>query len=172
MRLAATLFPDAVVHRDAYVSLCGQYRYWLTREWGDGPRLTWVMLNPSTADADTDDATIRKCVGFARRWGYGGFAVVNLFAWRATNPREVPEPSRAIGSENDATILRMSEGRDVVCAWGLVPRAVHRARVAEVLGMLRNRRVTCLGTTEDGQPRHPLMLAYATERVPYPPEGT
>jgi len=74
------------MERDALISPCSQYRYWLLRRWSNRPLATFVMLNPSTADANSDDATIRKCMGFADAWGLGGIWVVNLFALRSTNP--------------------------------------------------------------------------------------
>jgi hypothetical protein len=76
--------------RGALLSECGQYRYRLWRLWDAlAPVMVWVLLNPSTADADTDDPTVRKCVGFARAHRYGGVVLVNLFAWRATDPKQL-----------------------------------------------------------------------------------
>lgn len=86
----------------AGISECGTYRYWLCREWSPGlDSLVWLMLNPSTADATQDDPTIRRCMGFARRWGYGGITVVNLYAYRATNPRDLLTAADPVGPEND-----------------------------------------------------------------------
>jgi hypothetical protein len=129
----------------------------------------FVMLNPSTADASEDDPTIRKCIGFAKRWGAGGIRVVNLYPWRATNPRDLPN-GREVGGEhtgvlsnNDAAILAAScDAGWVVVAWGANHGPWPMQRV-HVLDLLRNRRVCCLGRTADGSPRHPLMLAYTTE---------
>jgi hypothetical protein len=81
----------AEIERTATISDCGRYRYTLGRTWSDEPPVLFVMLNPSTADADVDDNTISKCIGFAKRWGHGGITVVNLYAWRATNPKELPD---------------------------------------------------------------------------------
>ena len=111
----------------AYLSDDGRYRYSLTRHvaplTGDGV-CTFVMLNPSTADATHDDPTIRRCIGFARAWGFEWLKVVNLFAYRATDPRDLwavdPYPPYAtqVGPENDCTIAKVVGGSDlVVCAW-------------------------------------------------------
>jgi hypothetical protein len=158
----------------ALVSDCGRYRYSLTRRWApgtsaaDGNALVFVMLNPSTADATKDDPTIRKCMGFARRLGRGGIVVVNLFAWRATDPADLWRASAAghdvVGFANDAAIrgaLRTSA--DVVLAWGAQPAARVRTRVREVLELveLEGKSALCLGVSADGSPRHPLMLPYA-----------
>lgn len=156
--------------RGADVSACGRYRYSLWRRWDPLlPMACFVMLNPSTADASEDDPTIRKCIGFAKRWGAGGIRVVNLYPWRATNPREL-SGGREVGGEhtgivsnNDAAILAATcDAGWIVVAWGANhgPWPMQRARV---LHLLRNCRVWCLGRTADGSPRHPLMLAYTTE---------
>lgn len=151
--------PPTYIHAGADVSACGRYRWTLTRRWSaTGWTLVWIMLNPSTADGREDDPTVRRCVGFARREGAGAIAVVNLFAWRATDPRELLafDERRAIGDRNDDEI-RAAVGRDlpVVAAWGAHPAAARRAeRVIELVG----RPVLCLGTTKDGAPRHPLYV--------------
>jgi len=121
------------------------------------------MLNPSTADADIDDPTIRKCVGFAQRMGLGSINVVNLFAWRATDPKNLRSQGFQIGEENDWTIwLNAKESSDVViCAWGAHARGL--ARTAEVMGLLKtwNIQPKALSLLADGTPAHPLMLTYA-----------
>lgn len=140
----------------AVLSPCGQYRYCLSRSWllGEGTVL-FIMLNPSTADAETDDPTIRRCIGFARRWGYRQLLVGNLFAWRATNPRELRRVSDPVGPENDHHLVEMSVGADaVIAAWGA--HGVYRNRSQHVLGLLRN--PESLGLTKQGHPRHPLYL--------------
>ena len=159
------------------ISDCGTYRYRLWRQWNHNlPSVLWVMLNPSTADDETDDATIRKCVGFAKRWGCGGIEVVNLFAFRATDPRELSEVADPVGPRNSLAIrdALAGVGHDVkIVAWGGSVKARQMRRFLE----LRARRFReevghhgfrCLGTTKFGQPRHPLMLAYATPRIDWP----
>lgn len=154
--------------RGAIISPDGLYRYKLSRAWGSGPRLLWIMLNPSTADAHVDDPTIRKCVGFADRWGYRGIEVVNLFAWRATDPRKLIGPEDAVGPDNDATIRAVAwEAPAIVCAWGRIPNAPLRPRAELVAKLVRfenpGKTIRCLGRTAGGFPRHPLMPSYATK---------
>lgn len=150
------------VDMDAELSVCGAYRYSLTRKWREQPGyLLWIMLNPSTANALKDDATIRKCVGFAKRWGYGSIAVVNLYALRATNPVVVEGATDPVGPDNDETIKRLASEATGICAgWGgSGPRSL-RSRVVEVLAMIPGE-VTCIGKTRDGHPLHPSRPAYA-----------
>ena len=144
-----------IARSGAVVSDCGKYRYRLTRRWSDGPTLTFVMLNPSTADADFDDPTIRRCVNFAKREGCGGLLVVNLFAFRATDPKNLPTGEDRFGPLNhqymDAAI-RVTDG-PVIAAWGL-GGADAGAAVIERYGDA----MSCLGKTKDGHPRHPLYV--------------
>lgn len=158
------------MRRRAYLSPCGTYRYHLLREWADGPRMTFVMLNPSTADHEADDPTTTRCEGFARREGCGSYEVVNLCAFRATKPPDLMRADDPVGSQNDTVIknaLDLADG-PIVCAWG---RNAHRLgyRVRKVKEMLdeTKREATCLGLTKDGHPRHPLMLASVTPLQPY-----
>lgn len=162
----------------ATISECGRYRYALERRIPDviGPNLTWLMLNPSTADAMKDDPTIRKVVGFTRRNGYGVALVVNLFALRETHPKNVrAQLADAEGEHNCAAIMQAAEISDaVVCAWGAQQWAREQAR--RVLEWLAEHprekpiRLLCLGTTKDGDPLHPLMPSYdAHPLVPFTP---
>jgi hypothetical protein len=150
------------------------YRYLLTRRiGGDLPLLLtptngillFVMLNPSTADETSDDATIRRCKGFATDWGYGQLEVVNLFALRATSPRRLlDDPRAAVGPENDGHVSdAIHRAHRIVCAWGAW--GAHdrlRFRVAETNQMLHGAPWCHLGLTDDGEPRHPLRLARTT----------
>ena len=147
------------------------YRYLLTRTWDLAkPPVTWVMLNPSTADAHTDDPTCTRVIRFARREGYGGITVVNLFAYRATDPavlRVVPDPA---GPLNDAFIRgACPPGRTVIAAWGAGEALA--ARGAAVAGMLAAAGVPlhALGVTGQGQPRHPLYVPASAPLEPYQP---
>jgi len=97
----------------ATISPCQRYRYELGRRWGDGAMLTWVMLNPSTADAGEDDPTIRRCAQFSQDYGFHGLVVRNLFAYRATNPKELARVEDSVGSDNDVPLLDK-----IVFAWG------------------------------------------------------
>lgn len=143
----------------AELSECGTYRYALSREWltGQGTVL-FVMLNPSTADAQQDDPTIRRCIGFAQRWGYRRLTVGNLYAYRATDPIELMAGQEAIGPENNAWLTRLAEDTDMcVAAWGASAYADTRA--PEILALLADRvQVHALKRARGGQPRHPLYL--------------
>jgi hypothetical protein len=128
------------------------------------------MLNPSIADAMQNDPTIRRCIGFARAWGgYDGMLVVNLFAWIATNPRELEQAADAIGNpRNDAEILSAARRSvTIVCAWG--KHGELRDRGAEVARMLRahGHPLYCLGRNGDGSPKHPLYLRSDTRPQPF-----
>lgn len=159
----------------AIISPCGTYRYLLTRSWGDerGPKALWVMLNPSTANADLDDPTIRRCISFSKRFGCTRLAVVNLFAYRATDPKELEgKQVYRIGPENTTHVLRQlhhEPPRHVVCAWGANMTANFIGK--NMAGMIQRSGHTpmCLGTTKSGAPRHPLYLRADTELVEYNP---
>lgn len=151
----------------AILSPCELYRYRLWRRWGRGRHVLFAMLNPSTANADVDDHTIRKCIGFARRWECDGIEVVNLFAWRATDPRQLSIPTDPIGIQNDEHIAEAARAAPmIVAAWGArpqrMPDGAYKQRIARVRGLLGNSAL-CLGWTKLGLPKHPLMVAYATE---------
>lgn len=148
---------------DAVISDCGVYRYELTRIWDKREgRACFLMLNPSTADASIDDPTVRRCIGFAKRWNLGGLVVVNLFALRSTSPGMLYETSDPIGPRNDAAILKACESSAiVVAAWGIHGRLNGRGK--DVKSMLRANKVRVhhlgLSMGPDPQPKHPLYLA-------------
>ena len=122
------------------------------------------MLNPNTADAVRDDPTIRRCVAFARRWGYGGVDVVNLFAYRTPHPRELARAEDPVGPRNDRYLRRALRTAElVVCAWGATRVAARRAHA--VAGILDGAPLHCLGRTRSGAPRHPLYLRADTRLV-------
>jgi hypothetical protein len=133
------------------------YRYLLWRRWAVGPACLFIMLNPSTADDAMDDPTIRRCIGFAREWGYASLEVANLFAVRATRPGVLYRHPDPIGERNDECLREASRRCDrVVCAWGNHGRLAGRG--TRVLAGLLSMRVRpwCLGLTKSGQPIHPL----------------
>jgi hypothetical protein len=151
--------------KSADISPCGRYRYRLTR--GEDPMLCFVMLNPSTADADNDDATIRRCLSFARREKCAGIKVVNLYAYRATKPAELRGVDDPFGPENWKHLERVAQaGGRIVCAWGAGAGDRH---VRTCLGILRSgdADLVCLGTTAAGAPRHPLYVRGDTPLVPF-----
>ena len=150
----------------AIFSPCRTWRYTLERRWGDDPlTLVIVGLNPSTADETQDDPTIRRCIGFARSWGYGRLLMLNLFAYRATDPREMLAAADPIGPDNPEVIGREA-GRalgSVLCAWG-----VHGAHLGWGPGVLERlgSKAMVLGLTKDGHPKHPLYLRADTQPSP------
>lgn len=148
---------------EAVYSACETYRYALTRVWGPGPRLAFVMLNPSTATEMHNDPTVERCERRARALGYGGFRVVNLFAYRATYPAQLRQVADPIGPENDTTLNAAAVWADtIICGWGILGGLHERgAKVRAHLCGLGNG-LHHLGLTKDGQPRHPLYVAYAT----------
>lgn len=149
---------------DAILSECGAYRYRLERRWGDGAPVVFVMLNPSTADATKDDPTIRRCIKYAHRWGADGLVVVNLFAWRATNPKELAEVAAPIGPGNDAHIARaVAEAKVIVAAWGAHGHL--KGRGSSVRTML-GPGAKAFGFTLAGHPVHPLYQRQDAELVP------
>lgn len=147
------------------ISEDGKYRYLLTRQWGPEPAsVLWVMLNPSTADAEVDDQTIRKCIGFTKLWGYDGLRVVNLFAYRSTDPQELLAVDDPMGSGNKRIVESIINASEVVVlAWGAT--LAGKLSRLNVEAMVRKAGLTplCLGKTKDGHPCHPRTLAYATE---------
>lgn len=146
------------------------YRYALTRTWDtDRPVATFIMLNPSTADAFKLDPTIRRCIGFARAWGCGGLVVVNLFGLRSTDPKGLYTHPDPVGVANDEVIadqLAAAAG-PVVAAWGA--HGVHLNRCGQVGALVQQcgRSLLCLGVTNAGQPRHPLYVPGARPAVDY-----
>jgi hypothetical protein len=161
---------ESVIRR-ADMSPCGRYRYRLSRYWGRGPMLPFVMLNPSTADAEVDDPTILRCMGFGRREGGGGIVVANLFAFRAPSPVALTKATDPIGLDNDDALIELaadSRGNaiPIICAWG-ARGGVAADRASQ---MLRDAgaRLVCLGKTRDGHPRHPLYVRADQALEPFP----
>ena len=168
------------VRKDAVLSEDGLYRYSLTRDWWVSEKpferslkmVTWVMLNPSTADALVDDPTIRRCFGFSFKGHFNRMTVVNLFPLRATDPKVLYKDQQAAlgdpAAANQAILDAARLSDTVVCAWG-----VHGAlggRGAEVLSLLKTEGFTpyCLGLTKAGHPKHPLYLPTNSELIAMP----
>lgn len=143
----------------AIISSCGTYRYRLTRRWDDRPMLGWIMVNPSSADDDADDPTIRRCKGFAAAWGFGGIVVCNLYALRSTDPSALRTHPDPVGPDNDEHLVASTEAL-TVAAWG-VHGAGERSTRVRVLFDQAGRPLYHLGLTRSGQPRHPLYLPRA-----------
>ena len=156
-----TVEASVEIGRRAYLSEDGVYRYQLGRYWApEKPIVAWVMLNPSTADAHMDDATIRRCVTFSQGFGFGSLTVVNLFAYRATKPKDLLSAIDPFGQFNGDWIREQLAGCEVViCAWGGIHPKL-RKRAKWVFDALKEHapKLRCLGTTQKGSPRHPLYL--------------
>lgn len=150
--------------------IVNQYRYRLERAWAAlnaSGSVTWVMLNPSTADATDDDATIRKCIGFATRWGCASITVVNLFALRSRDPKALRLHPDPVGPANDAYIeAAIEESALTIAAWGGSFPAWSLPRVQRV-GRMLSGRAHHIGLTNAGQPKHPLMQPYAAPVLPW-----
>lgn len=141
----------------------GQYRYSLTRVWDAArPTMTFVLLNPSTADATQLDPTLRRCVGFANREGFGRMLVLNLYAFRATDPRAMKAAPDPVGPDNDR-VLASATGT-VVAGWGT---NAHPDRVTDVLKLLP--KLHALGVTMGGHPRHPLYVPASAPLIEWNP---
>lgn len=160
---------DMFLERDAVISDCGKYRYLLRRTWDhDKQRALFVMLNPSTADADVDDATIRSCIRLCKSWGYGSFEVVNLFAWRSTDPAGLKAAVDPLGPRNaDIVEAAISRCDVVICAWGAHPEAEREADGMVSRISPRRPMAFCLGTTKSGAPKHPLYIKTGTSLIAY-----
>lgn len=143
--------------RGAILSDCGRYRYRLHRRVTASDRIAlFIMLNPSTADAEQDDPTIRRCMGFARAMDCGVLVVVNLFAYRSKSPKILTAAPEPVGPENDEHINAAAHGK-------------HQGRDATIVGrlLLSGFDPVSLGETRDGSPRHPLYLSGSCKPLPY-----
>jgi hypothetical protein len=159
---------SAETRSEAFYSDCGAYRYRLSRDWGDGPRIAFIMLNPSTASELRNDPTAARCEGRARRGGYGGFDVLNLFAFRATRPGDLRAAADPCGAANAATVVAAAgKAATVVCGWGL--HGAFRGQGAAMRELLAASRIPLwhLGLTRDLHPRHPLYVANAVAPLPW-----
>lgn len=158
---------DGIV-RGAGLSFDGVYRWWLTRRWAVGPLVHWLMLNPSTADADVDDPTIRRCIAFSRSWGMAGLRVTNLFALRATQPAQLREHPDPVGVLNDAEIQAAAQGSAyTVCAWGGHRMARIRAAGVMLALELAGTTTVALKVSKSGAPWHPLYVRGDQPTTPY-----
>lgn len=155
--------------KSAVISDCGLYRYSLTRDWSDfneeSKVLMIVGLNPSTADAINDDPTIRRCVGFAKSWGFNKIIMTNLFAYRSTDPGVLSVSSvEPVGKLNDDYLKKISaQANMTLVAWG--SNHMVGSRDLLVLKLLKNPK--CLGVTKAGHPKHPLYIKGDTRPIAY-----
>jgi hypothetical protein len=157
-----------MINQGAVIDPTGCYRYSLWRVWHPkGSRVAFIMLNPSRADATVDDPTIRRCIGFAQHWGYGSLEVVNLFAYRTSNPARLKQMRDPIGPENDHYLKQaIQRSKLTILAWG--NRGNLNRRSQQVLSWLTPwENLYCLGVTRSGYPRHPLYLKRETKPIHY-----
>jgi len=153
------------MEKSAVFSGCRTYRYALWRWWNlTKPYAMFIGLNPSTADETEDDPTIRRCIRFAKDWGYGGLCMTNLFALRATDPKFMMGHPSPVGPGNTQWINNLAAFAGVVVfAWGTHGGFEERdILITEILGKGK-----CLGKTKNGHPRHPLYLKADTKLEPY-----
>lgn len=148
--------------KDAHFSDCQKYRYSLIRIWDeDRPKIMFIMLNPSTADDNKDDATIRRCIEYAKSWGYGGLYVCNLFAYRSTDKTELFSVDNPFGDNNIQYIMDLSEKVDkIICAWGNKPVIRKLLNGNSEFDMLKfgSQKLHYLELSKEGTPKHPLYL--------------
>ncbi len=160
------------MEKTAVISDCTRYRYLLRRAWDhDMPRLLFVMLNPSTADHEIDDPTIRSCIRLAKALGYGSFEVVNLYGFRSTDPDALGHDPRIdiVGAQNDQIIdAALTRCDVVVCAWG-AHKSANTRRTKDIVALINSRKpmAYCLGKTKSGAPKHPLYIKTGTPIVAY-----
>jgi len=166
----------SVYESDATFSPDLEYRYSLWRRWSPAATLMVIGLNPSTADEVTDDATVRRCMGFASQWGYGALNLVNVFAYRTTDPHGLYRVSSPVGLSNwscicSSALAIASSGGAILAAWG-AHGALQDAgnRLAQRMDDFQIG-AACLGRTSSGQPRHPLYLPYAAAPEPFVGDG-
>jgi len=154
-----------MINSDAIFSKDRIYRYVLIREWDlDKPSLTIVSLNPSTADEKKNDPTVTRCIGFAKKWGFGKLLMANIFAFRATLPKDLFNSKNPVGDKNDYWIKKLSEeGNKVVLAYG--NHGNFKNRHDEILKMIEN--PYCIKKSKTGMPSHPLYLKYTKKPIRY-----
>lgn len=142
--------------KSAIISECKKYRYEIRRIWDESkPWVLFICLNPSTADGQKDDQTLRRCISYARRWGYGGVVIANLFAYRATDSSELYTVDDPVGPDNDYYLKSLTtQTAEIVCAWG--NEGGYKNRDSEVLQLLTEPK--CLIKLKSGNPGHPLYL--------------
>ena len=168
----------------ATFSPCRKYRYSLTRTWDDGlGKVCFLGCNPSTADETINDPTVTRCINFAKDWGFGTMEMLNIFALRSTDPKELYKSAEPVSPPyklqdglftftdyNDLAILKSCSDSDlIVCCWGNHGKYLHRGEL--VTAMLKYRTIMCLGITKQGYPKHPLYLRADTKPIVYKMES-
>lgn len=158
-----TLFPT--IDSDAVFSSCRKHRYSLWRTWDRKlPKVLFIGLNPSTADEIQDDPTIRRCIRYARDWGYGGYIMGNIFAYRSTDPAKLKIVKDPIGKKNNYWLKKLySEAEITIAAWGNHGDYLNRGE--DVANLFKT--LYCLKKTKSGQPSHPLYLPAKLKPILY-----
>lgn len=169
--LALRLVDDGLIvhgkkNSRAWFSDDEKYRYALIRRWNDfdelkSPFCVWVLLNPSTADEKTNDATVRRCISFSKAMDCSGMVMLNLFAWRSRTPLALKKVKDPIGPLNNEVLRALGTG-SVLCGWGT--HGAFAEREQEVRKLISGR-CWCLGVTKNGSPRHPLYLPTNSKKV-------
>jgi hypothetical protein len=152
-----------LIDSSAIFSDDGVYRYQLRRQWKRGPLINFIMLNPSIADAEKDDPTIRRCIRFAQDWEYSGLIVTNIYAYRTTDPDVLWMVDDPVGPDNDLHIEQASQNKTVIAAWGVNAKPEREREVSNLIAGV----IVCLGKTKNGHPRHPLYVSGTTRPVVY-----
>lgn len=153
-----------ITGRHAIFSDCRKHRFMLERIWDEnGGRCVFIGLNPSTADEQTDDPTVRRCIGFAQDWGYGRLWMLNLFSWRSTDPSMIVDSNLSARQENFWHLKNWSSGAGiVVAAWGTHSRLMDRGSLVRTMLQENGCVLHHLGLTKGGHPKHPLYLRSGT----------
>lgn len=174
-KMTPTSLLDPAFGHTAYgatFSECRRWRYTLWRRWSafseDESLAVWLCLNPSTASEHKNDPTVTRCIEFSKSWGYTGMVMLNLFGYRATDPKEMKRYQEPVGDQNDAAIIEVSQyAKALICGWG--NHGSHQDRDLRVLSKLRRAKVKpmCLVVTGKGQPQHPLYVKASKQPIPF-----
>ncbi|WP_290371760.1 DUF1643 domain-containing protein [uncultured Parasutterella sp.] len=151
--------------KNAVISEDQLYRYSLERVWDTSkPTVLFICLNPSTADAKTDDPTVRRMIGFAKQFGFGRLLVGNLFAFRATKPSDLLAANAPIGPENDTYLSKMAnEAHTIIAAWG--NKGIFKNRSNQFRKEFKDHQIKCLAKNKTTEPKHPLYASYGDELI-------
>jgi len=163
MPTLATFLPAVPYH--AVFSPCGRHRYDWYYRWADGPCVMFIGLNPSRANGHRTDATVRRCIAYAKRWGFGAVRIVNLFSWIDTDPAAMKLAAEPVGPRNDRHIKARAADADLIVAvWGIHGSHFGRDRVVK---RIFQGRLYALAVNNDGSPSHPLYLPKDLRPFPY-----
>ncbi len=156
--------PSTAIYSD-----CESYRYSLSRVWKPSDKMVmFVMLNPSTASEVHNDPTVERCERRARTLGFGGFRVTNIFAWRATDPRDMRAADDPIGPQNDAMLLEGANWADkIIAAWGVHGAHMDRGKAVSIMLSQTSKPLFHLSLSKAGHPKHPLYLPYVQQPIPW-----